>query len=716
MTRVLQIRTVAALACAFFLSSPAAAQVARPDELRFPPLPDFNVPKPARFVLPNGMVVMVMEDHELPLVNVVARIRTAALLEPADKTGLASITGQLLRTGGTSRTKPDALDEFLESKAASIETSIGADSGSASMSALKADVSEVLAHFADVLRRPAFDPARLAVAITGANASIARQNDTPSSILSREFTKVIYGQDAPYARTPTYASIAAITRDDLVAWHARDFHPDRIILGVVGDISVNEARQLVTRAFGDWPAGSQRADPLPQPRAEPSPGVFEAVKADSTQTFVSVGHQGSLLRTHPDFFAAELFNEVLSGNFTSRLFSAIRTEKGLAYSVSGGIGAGWIRVNPFTMSMSTKVETTAAAIDALIAEARALITTRPPTDEEVELARSSILNSFVFNSDSPAEVLGQQMTFEYYGQPLDWLDRYRSAIEKVTTSEVAAAGRKYVDPDKLSIVVVGPEEGRDKPLSTLGPVTRLDISIPEPPDTSPKPSVTPQSTEKGRALIEKAVEGFGGAATLDGLKSYREQGLMVVKAPQGEIEVQSTVTIVLPDRVRQEMVTPVGTMTFVITPADAFMQTPQGVQPVPAPLREQGERSLRVSPLVLLRQRAASGFSAAALGGASIDDTAVERVRVEIGNDVVTLAIDPGTGRILSSSYRGAGPGGAPGEIVERYADFRTVNGLSLPFKTTRTFNGEPAGGSTLSVVQLNPDVDPAAFARPPSP
>jgi hypothetical protein len=183
----------------------APAQVATPKEIVYPPLPAFQVPKATRFVLPNGMVVMVIEDHELPLVNVSARVRTGSLLEPGEKAGLAGLFGTVQRSGGTTTRKPDALDEFLESRAASIETGMGADSGSASMSALKADVPAVLEAFADVLRNPAFDPDRLKVAVTAVNAGIARQNDNPQGITQREFTKAVQGADTPFGRTTTYA-------------------------------------------------------------------------------------------------------------------------------------------------------------------------------------------------------------------------------------------------------------------------------------------------------------------------------------------------------------------------------------------------------------------------------------------------------------------------------------------------------------------------------
>jgi zinc protease len=714
--------TAAALPLTTPFTAPASAQVARPGELKYPRLPDFTVPKPTRFVLDNGMVVLVMEDHELPLVNVVARIRTGSLLDPAEKAGLGSIAGDQLRAGGTTAMTPDALDEFLEGRAASIETGTSADFGSASMSALKADAPEVLRVFGDVLRNPRFDPDRLAIAVNEANATIARQNDDPAAIRSREFSQVIYGEDSPFARDITYGSIAAITREDLVAWHGKYLHPNRIILGVVGDITVAEARALVTKAFGDWKKGPAPTEKMPAPRTQPNPGVFEVTKDDSTQAFIAVGHQGELLRTNPDYYPVEILNEVLSGGFTSRLFSSVRTAKGLAYSVSGGQSAHWTRIAPFQMTMSTKVETTVAGIEAMITEAKDLLASRPPKDAEIELAKSSILNSFIFNSDSPAEVLGQQITFEYYGQPVDWLDRYRAAIEKVTTAEVAAVAKKYVHPDRFSIVVIGPEKGRDKPLSALGPVKKLDITIPEPPGTKTEPSAaaSPEAVEKGRALVDKAVEGFGGAAALDGLKAYQETGTAAIETPQGGMEIKTALTIALttpgePPSVRQEMTVPIGTIAMVMTPKASFVQSPQGTQPMPDSQRQRLESSLRRSPVVLLRERKAAGFKATAAGSGKAGETPVELVAIELGGDVTTLSVDPATGRILSLSYRGEGPAGAPGAIVQNFSDFRPVSGLTLPFKMESTFNGKPAVSSTTEAITLNGAIDAAKFQAPPA-
>ncbi len=209
------------------------------------------------------------------------------------------------------------------------------------------------------------------------------------------------------------------------------------------------------------------------------PGVYLIERPDLAQSSVAIGYQG-IRKDAPDFYAVEVMNQVLSGSFASRLFTNIRTQKGLAYAVSGSVGSQWDHPGTTTLFLTTKRETTGAAIDALLEEARNMVA-KPPSDEEVAKAKQAILNSFVFNSDSPRKILGQQLTFEYYGYPLDWLSRYRQGIEAVTTAQVRAAAAKHLRPGEFAILVVGPPEGRDRPLTDFGPVTAVDITIPEPP-------------------------------------------------------------------------------------------------------------------------------------------------------------------------------------------------------------------------------------------
>lgn len=201
-------------------------------DLTFPDLRDFEAPEPERVTLDNGMIVYLLEDHELPQVNAVARIGTGSVYEPAKKRGLASITGTVMRTGGTASMSPDSVNVVLENRGATVETSIGETSGSASMSTLSDNVDTVLPVFAEVIRRPAFDEAKLNQAKSRQKSAISRRNDNARQIASREFNKVLYGEDSPYARTPEYYTIDRIERQDLVDFHEQYFHPNNVILSV----------------------------------------------------------------------------------------------------------------------------------------------------------------------------------------------------------------------------------------------------------------------------------------------------------------------------------------------------------------------------------------------------------------------------------------------------------------------------------------------------
>ncbi len=459
--------------------SPILAQVTQVEELHYPPLPELVIPEPKRVVLENGMIVLLMEDHELPLVSLSAFIRTGSRLEPHDKVGLASLTGTVMRTGGTTKLSGDALDEFLEGKAAVIETAIGETAGRASMSCLKEDFSAVLKVFGDVLRTPTFASEKLKIAKNQIMASIARQNDDPGGIVSREFKKLVYGSDSPYTWVPTYSSIMSITKKDVMGWHKTYIHPNRIILGLVGDFQADQVVVLLNTVFGDWPQGPEVKDPEAFIQKQNAPGVFYVEKNDMTQAKIAMGHHG-IRRDHPDYYPLVIVNQILSGSFGARLFSNIRSKQGLAYDVHGGVGLQWDHPGMAILSMSTKTQTTAKGIDALITESKKMVS-EPPTEDEVANAKTSILNSFVFSVDSPAKVLGKYLTYEYYGYPSTWLKTFRDGIEHVTVAQVRAAAKRHLRPEDFSILVVGPREGTKPALTRYKSIHELDIRIPDPP-------------------------------------------------------------------------------------------------------------------------------------------------------------------------------------------------------------------------------------------
>ncbi len=683
--------------------------VERVDELTYPALPEITTPHVERFTLDNGLQVLLVEDHELPLVQATTFIRTGSRFEPAEKAGLAGLTGSVLRTGGTVSRSSDQLNEFLESRAAVIETSVGTGNGAGFMSCLSEDFEEVLAAFADVLRNPAFEEDQIAVAKNQIEAGISRQNDTPNQILGREFNELIHGDDSPYARPVTYGSVRAITRDDILAWHREYFHPENTILGLIGDFDIAGARSAIESAFGDWPKGGREAKPVPAVVAAFEPGIYHIEKSDVTQSNIQMGHLG-IQRNNPDYYAVEVMNQVLSGSFAARLFSNVRSKKGLAYSVRGGVRSEWDRLGLFSMNTSTKTETTVAAIDALLEEARNM-TALPPTADEVARAKKALLNSFVFTAEDTSDTLRQQLQYAYYDYPSDWMSRYQKGIEAVTVEQVREAAARYIHPDQFAILVVGPSTGTDRPLSELGEVQSIDIAIPEPP--AAEVTATDETLAQGRSLIDRAVEAIGGAERLDAVSAMRVEAANTVQTPQGEFQVQSSTLTIFPDRQRTELTLPFGKMVQVYAGEDSWMQSPQGAQPMPASMREDLAKGVRRSLVNLLRARGEDDFQAVAMGDGEVEGTAVDLVQVRFGGDSTTLGIARDTGHVVSLVYGGKNMAGVPGELRSIQRDFRDAGGLMLAHQTEVTFDGDPMLASTVDTIEVDPEVDDNAFVLP---
>jgi zinc protease len=447
-------------------------------QIAIPKLPVFHPAQPKRFVLPNGMVIFLQEDHELPTIDGTARIRGGERSVPADKTGLTDIYGEVWRTGGTKTQTGDQLDDFLEQRAAKVETGGGGDSTTVSWSCLKEDFDDVFRVFDDLLRNPEFRAEKIEIAQKGMYDGISRRNDDPGQIAGREAAKLVYGANNPYARVPEYKTVAAVTRQDLVDWHGKYVQPNNIVLGVVGDFDSVKMEAKLREAFASWPKGPAASNPEIKP--EPAkPGYYEVDKTDINQSHIQMVALG-ITRKNPDYFATSVFNEAFGGGFSSRMFGDIRTTKGLAYAVGGGIGAGWDHQGMLRLMVSTKSATTIESIRALDDEI-ADLAKRPINDEEIKRAKDSILNSFVFRFDSPDKVLQEKMAYEFYGYPLDFLENFQKGIEAVTKDDVARVAAKYLHRDHMAVLVVGNTKEFDKPLSSVGSVTQLDITIPAPP-------------------------------------------------------------------------------------------------------------------------------------------------------------------------------------------------------------------------------------------
>ncbi len=459
------------------LRLPAVAATAQHyTELSFEPLPEVKVPEYSRYVMDNGMVVYLMEDHELPLVGGTAIIRTGDRLEPADKVGLASLAGTVMRTGGTQQHSADQLNQLLEQRAAAVETSVSDSSASASFDALSEDSEMVLELFAEVLREPKFTQDKLDLAKTQLQGEIARRNDEPGSIASREFQKLIYGQESPYARIVEYATLDNISRIDVVDFYQQYFYPNNMILGIVGDFDSKKMRSLIQKNFGDWKPQKLDKPTLPSVSQAKLGGIFLVDQPQLTQSYVQIGHLGGQFNS-PDYPALDVLNGVLNG-FGGRLFNSVRSRQGLAYSVYGAWSPRYDYPGVFVAAGQTRSEATVPFIKGIQAEIESL-KSELVTPAELAYAKDSVLNSFVFNFENPSQTLSRLMRYEYYGYPADFLFGYQKAVEATTAADVQRVAQTYLKPENLVTLVVGNTAAIKPPLTQLAEkVTPLDITIP----------------------------------------------------------------------------------------------------------------------------------------------------------------------------------------------------------------------------------------------
>ena len=699
------------------LAQTASAQSTNWQDIPIPKLPPFHPAEPKRLQLPNGMVIFLQEDHELPFIDGTIRIRGGSRDEPAAKTGLVDLYGEAWRTGGTKSQTGDQMDDFLEARAAKVETSGNADSTSIGWSCLKGDFDDVFKLVVDLMQNPEFRDDKLDLAQKAFQEAIARRNDNPASIAGRESTKLAYGANNPYAREAEYATIDAVKRDDLVNWHKTYTFANNMIVGIDGDFDSAAIEAKLRAAFASWPKGpGVRKEEIAFHPAKP--GYYLVSKDDVNQSNIRLVTLG-VERKNPDYFAIEVFNEVMGGGFSSRLIQDIRTKRGLAYAVGGGIGTGFDHPGIMRFVMGTKSQSTAEAIQALY-ENLADLQKHPITDDEIKRAKDSILNSFIFNFDTPDKVLHERMAYEFYGYPLNFLEQYRAGIEKATAAEVNRVAAKYVRPDQLAVLVVGNPKEFDKPLSALGPVTNIDITIPPPPGepqgsegssgAQAAPPTTPAATNaEGKALAAKVAESMGGAEKLKSVHALRAK----MEQQAGDQPVPSMeVTIVFPDRMHIAMDSPMGPMTVVFTPNSSFMAAQGQVREIPSSQRKESLEQIKRDMTFIAQHIDDPKFTFTAGGTEKVGEVETKILDVNADGTPIRWYVDPKNGHILRETYTAVGSSG-PFQGETDLSDWKTFDGFSLPTKHVNKQNGQESGVVTFTEIHVNPDVDPKLFEKP---
>lgn len=688
------------------LAAAPAALAKKPwEKIKIPELNEIKMPAYERVELDNGMILYLAEDHKFPLVDLSATIEVGDIFEPSNKLGLAGMTGEVMRTGGTTNISGDEIDALVEAKGMAVETFIGGTSGGAFLSCLKEDTQMGLDLLADILRNPAFPEDKIKLSKEGQKAGISRRNDDPGSIAGREMSKIIYGAEHPLARHPEYDTIASVTRQDMVNFHKTWFGPNRMYLVVLGDFDSADMIKKIETAFAGWP---QVTTPLPaDPEIPDFPRTVNVVdKSDLTQSTVYMAHKG-IRADNENYAGLVVANRILGGGFGDRLFNEVRSRRGMAYSVGSTAGTGLRYPGMFYAYTMTKSGTTQEATEVIIGEIQKFID-EGITDDELKAAKDGILNSEVFSYDSKREILGRMVTYERYGYEPDFLQKYQAAVKNMTKEQVQTAAANVWKPEKLSILAVGGYEEFDGDMSTFGTVNMVDITIPEP--ELEIPDATSETLEEGRKLMMAMRDASGGAQKIKGIKSYKDVSKMDATIQGMPMTFVTTKTVVYPGLSHTLVKTPFGDQTVVTGEDAGWMESAMGSQDITGDDLVAAKNELKTDMLGILRTL--EDVWCQALDPKEIDGVVCNPVYVTVGDDYKIFYLTQDNLIHMIQSPGNSPMTGAPVTQKVFVDEYKKIDGLNMPSAMRLTYDDELFGNIVVESFEINPKVDMGLFTK----
>ena len=683
-------------------------------DLKFPKLNPIEIPKVEKLTLDNGMRLYLLVDKSLPVFNVSARINCGTYLDPPDKVGLGDLCGTVMRTGGTEKWTGDEIDEGLAAIGGSVETNVGLTSGSARVNVLSGYIDYGLDVLAEVLRRPVFAQEKIDLAKMQGRTFISRRNDDIGTIARREYQKLIYGAESPYARQTEYATLDAITRDDLVQFHATWFHPENVQMAIWGDFDRDSILAKIKSHFGDWEHGTQEVPPLPKVDYNWRSKVYYINKPDADQSYVRMGHIGGEM-TDPDYTDIIVMNSILGGGFGSRLTDEVRTKLGLAYSVGGRYICNFGYPGYFFAVASTKPGSTIQAARAMIKEIKSM-QTEPPTKEEMEKGKDGYLNSFVFNFDRRSEVINRMMTYDFYGIPENFLEEEKEGVEKVTPEAVVKAANADLRPDEMIVLVVGNAEKFDEPLESLGLGTpdTVDITIPSG-AAATEVVITDETSKKGKDLLAQGVEAQGGKEAFGKITAVHDAGTYSIITPQGEMPISLEETVAFPGKLRQ-VANFMGRNQYVVINGKTGWKTGRDslLAVTDVDVAKNAEDEARNTIVIFQHYNDSAMYQPVFDGTGTEGDSKVDYVALldPDGENICRLAFDNTSHKLITKTWWGETIMGE-GNVKEVYSDFKDVDGVLLPMKTETLKDGQKIGVMSYTTYEINPTISKETFARP---
>jgi zinc protease len=742
-----RIRTVAALAAAIGWAAAAAAQVTD-----WPPRAltarDVKFPLYRIKTLANGLQVVAVSHHEQPAVSLRLIVRAGGAQDPMDKPGVASLAAALLDQGTTTKTA-EQIATAIESIGGLIGTGAGSDLTFINAVVMKDSLDLALDMVADLASNPAFARDEIDRQKQQILSGLKVSYEDPDYIAGVVFDRLVYGVH-PYGRpdSGTPATIAAITREDLLAHHRRWFGANNAILAIVGDVQPDVAFAGAERAFGKWSrVENSAAKPIDPP--PPTRRLVVIDRPGAVQTEIRVGNIG-LPRKHPDYLALDLAMKILGGEGGNRLHRVLRSERGLTYGASADINA-LKESGDLVADTDTRSDSTAEALRVIVDEILRLQRQRV-NERELADAQAYLTGSFPLTIETPSAIALQVLNAVFYGLDLNDLQTYRERVNAVTPDDIQRVAREYLRPDRLSIVLVGDASVFAKQLAGVGfdqferiPLSELDLiavdlrrpggvpanrRLPKPEDlvastepdrgfdapldvlshAHPQVPVRPMASSdaSARELIDRAVQAKGGLEKLRSIRTVRVAATTAVETDQGRVEAPSTTWIRYPGAYRVEL----EGVSQLFVSGEYFVVDARGARQAPPSAAVEMKASIQRDAIPLLialaEGRVTARRTAVDAGGRALPALEVQSPAMV----PLTIAFDPQTGLIARQQYPVSTASG-PATAEEAFSDYRSVDGLQIAFRATVRHPGAPMIERTVRRVEYNIPLDPSLFAKP---
>jgi zinc protease len=430
------------------LPAAAAAQASPPPPMEQRPV---RFPTFTESELPNGLRVLVVENHALPVANLNLYVRSGASSDPQDKLGVAAMTAALLDKGTTTRTAVQ-IAETVEGVGGSIGAGADQDDLTLSVNVLSDQLPLAFELLSDVALHPTFPEGEMQTVRAQQLAALRAALGNPGTLASRMFERQLFGASHPYGRRSTPQTVGAITRDDVAAFHQRHFVPRNALLVVSGDVTPAQVREMAARWLGAWTGGPAPQDAYPTPPARQRAEIFLIHRPNSVQSSLFVGNAG-LTPDDPDYYAAQVMSMVLGLSGDSRLEEVLRGQHGWTYSArarfSRLLGGG-----TFTANSDVRVAVTDSALAELMVQLRR-IRTEPVPQAELDRAKSFMVASFPGTVETPAQAASSLAVTRLLNLPAEHLTQYPQRVAAVTAADVQRVANEYLHPDRAVLVVVG---------------------------------------------------------------------------------------------------------------------------------------------------------------------------------------------------------------------------------------------------------------------